>query len=88
MDPATFNQAREEIGLLLIRAQTFPTPENMSQLMLKMAQLGLVAVPFEHYPDTIPQPLCAMVYLPSGKPGERQSIPNTYLVPVNQRLPS
>lgn len=83
MNVTQFNQARETLGPILRQVSQNPTPDAISQLMLHMAKLGLVAVPFEHYPDTIPQPLCAMVYIPTGAANE-STLCNTYLVPVDQ----
>lgn len=78
-----FNEARETILPYLILTQRNPTPENLSHLMLKMALHGLVAVPFDHHPDDFPQPICAMIFIPTSQEPERHVV-NTYLVPADQ----
>lgn len=78
-----FNQARGMIRGDLVRVVANPTPENISQLMIKMALHGLVAVPFSHYPDSIPQPICTMIFLPDS-PDSEEHLVNTYLVPADQ----
>jgi hypothetical protein len=78
-----FNQAHWAIREDIARARGNPTPENLSQLALKMALNGLVAVPFDHYPDSIPQPLCAMIFVPTMNQPESQAV-NSYLVPADQ----
>lgn len=78
-----FREAKRLVGPDLLRATMNPTSENISRLMIKMALHGLVAVPFDHYPDTIPQPLCAMVFIP-GLDQPDQAVVNTYLVPADQ----
>lgn len=83
MNMDEFNQAREQIREDLVRVIGKPSPENLSQLMIKLALHGLVVVPFDHYPDSIPQPICAMIFLPADDQWYSTDV-NTYLVPADQ----
>jgi hypothetical protein len=79
-----FNEARILVREDLIRAAGNPTAENLSQLMIKLALHGLVAVPMDHYPDSIPEPICMMVYIPEAGPFPGRQVVNTFLVPADQ----
>jgi hypothetical protein len=78
-----FNKARLLTAADLLIVMGNPTPENVSQLMIKLALHGLVVVPFDHYPDSIPEPLCTMVYVPTTDQPEHRAV-NSYLVPADQ----
>jgi hypothetical protein len=78
-----FNRARDAIHYDLRAAVGNPTPEILSELAIRMALHGLVAVPFDHYPDGIPQPICVMIFVPTTDRPESQAA-NSYLVPADQ----
>lgn len=79
-----FNTAKAAINFDLRAATENPTPEALSRLALKMALHGLVAVPFDHYPDGIPAPICVMAFVPMKTNEPESQRANCYLVPADQ----